>query len=523
MKNENIFKAVVGTGAGLFILGCLVAAINGEFNLFSIILILIGAIGLFYSLYVKKQEFKQIITNRATRYGINAFIYSLLFIGIIAFIQAIFSIHSLQFDLTKSKKYSLSDQTKKVLTSLKNNVDIYYFYSVQARNIQIEDTLRQYEKMSPKIKFQSIDADRNPALAKRFNINKYGTIALNRKDNDAVERVEELTEQAITNALIRISKNEKKKIYFTKGHGEPSIEAPQNEKNGLSVIKKEIENENYQVSEIELFNSTGVPDDCSILVISGPQVDLFDTEVKYIKKYINKGGNIIFLYPAFSKLPKLESILKEVGIEPDNDVIVDKFSRMLGGDFLMPIISQYESHDITRSFGIATFFPMCRSFEIKTGINGITVQAIAKTNPGSWGETDLNGIKRGQAGFSEKDDKKSPLTVMAISNIDNSIFKADSDLNTNNTKAKIVVFGSSEFINNTYLSVSGNRDLILNTISFLAQQGELISIRAKDKSFEPLFMSKIQGRMLFIIPTVFLPLLVLAIAIMVFVRRRMGY
>lgn len=333
MKNENIFKAVLGTGTGFFILGCLVAAINGEFNVFSIVLIIIGAIGLFYSLYVKKQEFKQIITNRATRYGINAFIYTLLFIGIITFIQAIFSIHTFQIDLTKNKKYSLSDQTKKVLQSLKSDIEIYYFYSVQARNIQIEDTLKQYEKLSPKIKFQSIDADRNPGLAKRFNINKYGTIALNRKDNNAVERVDELTEQAITNALIRISKDEKKKIYFTKGHGEPSIEAPQNEKNGLSVIKREIENENYQVSEIELFNSTGVPDDCSILVIAGPQVDLFDTEIKYIKKYINKGGNIIFLYPAFAKFPKLESILKEVGIEANNDVIVDKFSRMLGGDF----------------------------------------------------------------------------------------------------------------------------------------------------------------------------------------------
>lgn len=523
MKNENLFKIILASGTGLFVIGCLIAAIAGEFNIASIIFLILGFLLLFYVSFEKKDFLKQIITNRATRYGINAFIYSLLFIGIIAFIQAIFSIHTFQLDLTKNKKYSLSDQTKKVLQNLKNNIDIYYFYSVQSRNIQIEDTLRQYEKANPKIKFQAVDADRNPALAKKLNINKYGTIALNRKDNDAVERVDELTEQAVTNALIRIIKDKKKKIYFTRGHGEPSIDAPQNEKTGLSVVKKEITNENYEVADIELFNSASVPDDCSILIISGPQIDLFDIEVKHIKKYLGKGGNLIVLYAPFVKLPKLESILKETGIEPDDDVIVDKFSRMLGGDFLMPIISQYESHDITKAFNIASFFPLSRSFEIKKEISGITTQVIAKTNPGSWGETDLNGVKKGQAGFNDKADKTAPLNVMVISNIDNSIFKIDPDTATGTGKAKVVAFGSSEFINNTYLSVSGNRDLFLNTISFLAEQGELISIRAKDRSFEPLFMSKIQGRMLFILPTILLPLLVLAIGIMVFIKRKMSY
>ncbi len=523
MRNENVLKIVLTSGIILFVIGCLIAAITGEFNIVSIIFLILGFLLLFYVSFEKKDFLKQIILNRSTRYGINAFIYSLLFIGIIAFVQAIFSIHTFQLDLTKNKKHSLSDQTKKVLQGLKNNIDIYYFYSVQSRNIQIEDTLRQYEKVNPKIKFQAVDADRNPALAKKLNINKYGTVALNRKDNDAVERVDELTEQAVTNALIRIIKDKKKKVYFTKGHGEPSIDAPQNEKTGLSIVKKEITNENYEVADIELFNSASVPDDCSLLLIAGPQIDLFDIEVKHIKKYLSKGGNLIVLYPPFIKLPKLESLLKEIGIEPDDDVIVDKFSRMLGGDFLMPIISQYEIHDITKSFNIASFFPLCRSFELKKEISGITTQVIAKTNPGSWGETDLNGVKKGQAGFNDKVDKTSPLNVMVISYIDNSIFKIDPDSATSTSKAKVIAFGSSEFINNSYLSVSGNRDLFLNTISFLAEQGELISIRAKDRSFEPLFMSKIQGRMLFILPTILLPLLVLAIGIMIFIKRKISY
>ncbi len=159
---------------------------------------------------------------------------------------------------------------------------------------------------------------------------------------------------------------------------------------------------------------------------------------------------------------------------------------------------------------------------MKGGVPGVTLQGLAKTNPAAWGETDLAGIKKGYVSNNAGKNKKGPLEVAAVASIDNTLFKPDWDSATNSSKAGIAVFGSSEFPNNTYFAVAGNRDLFLNTVGFLAEEKDTIAIRPKDRSFEPLFISKIQGRMLFILPTIFFPLLVLAIGVMVLIRRRTG-
>jgi ABC-type uncharacterized transport system involved in gliding motility auxiliary subunit len=252
-------------------------------------------------------------------------------------------------------------------------------------------------------------------------------------------------------------------------------------------------------------------------VIAGPQVDLFPAETAMIRKYLDRGGKIYVLLPPYTKAPSLESMLSAYGVRVDNDIVVDKMSRMLGGDFLMPIISSYEMHDITKDFKVATFLPMCRTFELKNDIKGVKAQPLARTNPGSWGETDLAGVKKGVASDTAAD-LKAPLIVTAILDIDNGVFAAGV---TPGAAAKIALSGSSEFADNTYLGTSGNQDLFLNTISYLADESDMISIRPKEKSFEPLFLSAIQGRMLFIIPTLVLPLLVIAAGAMVFIRRRM--
>jgi hypothetical protein len=185
----------------------------------------------------------------------------------------------------------------------------------------------------------------------------------------------------------------------------------------------------------------------------------------------------------------------------------------------MPIIASYGQHDITSTLRVASFMPDCRSFDVKDGTAGVVLTPLARSGQGSWGETDLAGIKKGVA-TQDARDLKAPLIVGVAAAIDNSTYKADADADTNPSKAEIVAYGSSDFMNNTFLGASGNKDLVLNTFNFLAGQSDTIAIKPKDNSFEPLFLSKISGRMLLIIPVIFIPLLIAAIGIMVFVRRR---
>ncbi|MCX8093703.1 MAG: GldG family protein [Candidatus Goldbacteria bacterium] len=522
MEKGKINNILFISGLSLILLFGIVALIKGEFEPVTLIGFIAGFVITILYVILDWKNVKAYFTSKTTKYGINAIVYSLLVISILVVIQIIFTLNTIQIDLTKQKRYSLSDQTIKVLQGLKDTIEAYYFYSVKARNTQIEDTLKQYEKKSGKFKFLAVDADKNPSIAKKFNVDRYGIVVLSRKDKGSFEKIDQLTEEGITNGLIRISKETKKKIYFSKGHGEPSLDAPKNEKNGYSALKEELESYNYEVKDIELFNTDKVPDDCSILFIAGIQSDLFDREIKVLQNYIKRGGKIIISYAPMVNAPNLTNLLKSIGVVVHNDIVVDKLGTMFGGDVLMPIISTFDQHEITKGFRVALFFPMCRTFAFNDNITGVSSNSLAKTNTTSWGETDLAGIKKGIAKFDSGVDLQSPLIVAGIVNINNETFKPDWDTTTKMTQTKVAVLGSAEFINNTFLSASGNKDFILNTISYLAEEGDMISIRPKDRSFEPVFMSKIAGRMLFLIPTVLLPLIILGIGVMVFIKRRMA-
>ena len=147
---------------------------------------------------------------------------------------------------------------------------------------------------------------------------------------------------------------------------------------------------------------------------------------------------------------------------------------------------------------------------------------LAETNAGTWAESDIAAVKEGKKIRRDKGEAPGPLPVAVIAEIEHNRFKAPGFSGGSNAKSKVAVFGSSDFIRDQLFNMSGNRDFFMNTLAFMAEEEDTIAIRPREKSFEPLFMSKTQGRMIFLIPVVFMPLLVLAVGIMVFIRRKMS-
>ncbi len=520
MKNEKIMNFILGAGIALVIISAATALLIGEFNLAAIIMAALGLAGIGLYIAVNFNKVKTIASNKGARQGTGTVVYSVIVISIIVLLQSILLTHSAKWDLTKNKKYTLSEQTKKVLKNMKADVEAYYFFSVKAQNPNITDIMEQYSKQSGKFKYQAVDADRNPSISARFKADRYGIVVLYRKDNNTQEKIDLLSEEGLTNGLIRITRDSRKKIYFTKGHGEPSLDAPMNDKTGYSAIKQELESYNYQVAAVELFtNAAGVPADCAVLVIGGPQTDLFDPEAAMINKYMASGGKVIVFEGPMVRLPKLDAMLAAKGIIPQNDIVVDKMGKMFGGDPLMPIINTYGVHDIVNPLRAAAFMPNCRTFAQKNNIAGIKLTELAMTNPGSWGETDIASVRKGEVSQTGSD-LKAPLPAAIVSQADYSAYIEPGATAKPGIISEVVVFGSSDFINNTFLGASANKDLVLNAFNYMAGQGDTISIKPKDPSFEPLFLSKMGGRMLFIIPVIFLPLLCVSLGILVFVRRR---
>jgi ABC-type uncharacterized transport system involved in gliding motility auxiliary subunit len=351
------------------------------------------------------------------------------------------------------------------------------------------------------------------------------------------EKIYTVEEEDITNALLKVSREGKKVIYFLTGHGEPGID--DQGKDGYSNAKGAMEEENYDVKNLLLMREERVPADAAILIINGPKKDLLDDELAKLEKYISGGGKVLCLLDPYSA-HSLANLLGKYGVDVGNNVIIDRMSRIFGADYTMPVISGYESHAITEDFNIASFFPMARSVEPILGPSkGIEVQSLARTSRDSWAETNKEMLDEGKAGFDEEVDQRGPISVAVVATIDTKETQDSKKSEANGVeaegeekggektdgedkvpKARLVVFGDSDFANNAYIQISGNGDLFLNTVSWLAEEEDLIAIRPKAPQSSPVILTATQAKLIFWIPVVFLPATVLAIGISVLYKRR---
>jgi ABC-type uncharacterized transport system involved in gliding motility auxiliary subunit len=447
---------------------------------------------------------------RTMSYGLNAVVSIVLVLGVVSFVEALSARHSKRFDLTENKRRSLSPQTVSVLRGLKTDVNVVgFFRSDQPGKRVAEDLLKQYAGYAgKKLTWKIVDPDSDPALARRYGIESYGTIVFETKSRS--EKVLDAEEEKLTNGLVKVTREGKRTIYIIQGHGEHEI--GNTERAGFSEAKTALEKANYDVKPLVLARATAIPDDAAVLVLPGPRTDLFQPEVDALDAYLGKGGKVLAMvdppFPAKMQDATMKRFLGRWGVELGDNLVVElsPIGRLFGIGPEVPIIQQYEPHAITRDLaGITTLFPLTRTVSpVKTLPAGVNVQPLARTSPESWGETDRQALEQGTA-KPDPQDPKGPLSVAAVVTKD---------------KARVVVYGTSNFATNQFLNVQGNRDFFLNTVSWLAEEEDQITVRPKDTKQTPIFLSAQQGRFVALLPLVVLPGLVLAGGIVALVRRR---
>jgi ABC-type uncharacterized transport system involved in gliding motility auxiliary subunit len=281
---------------------------------------------------------------------------------------------------------------------------------------------------------------------------------------------------------------------------------------GFSEAKSALEKANYEIKPLALARAAAVPNDAAVIIVPGPRTDLFPPEIDALDGYLGKGGKLLAMvdppFPGKMQDAAIKRLLAKWGIDLGDNLIVElsPIGRLFGIGPEVPIIQQYEPHPITRDLaGITTLFPITRSVTpMKTMPAGVNVQPLAKTSPESWGETDRQALEQGTA-KPDPQDPKGPLPVAVVATKD---------------KARIVVYGTSNLPTNQFLNVQGNRDFFLNTVSWLAEEEDQITVRPKDTKQTPIFLSAQQGRAVALLPLVVLPGLVLAGGIVAVVRRR---
>jgi ABC-type uncharacterized transport system involved in gliding motility auxiliary subunit len=494
---------------------------GGVARLFIFINLIGGAFAIIGWLTASWGRLGELAGSRSTRYGANAALYSAAFIGLLIAINYLAKHHPHQFDLTTEKVFSLSSQSVNVVKNLKQPLKFYGFVQ-GGRSPTAEAMYQEYAYASPKISYELVDPNRHPELADRFKVTTMNTTHLQYGGGKGEgTNVTEMTEEAITNGILKLTSAGSKQVCFTAGEGEADPDDAENP-NGFAGFKKALEGENYQIKKINLVTEASVPSDCSVLVVAGPTRPLVPHVVDAINGYFDHGGRGLVMYqpprPDGSiNEAALQNLITDWGVTAGNDVVVDQVVRLFAGPALglNPVVTSYVPHPITTSFDKQTVFPMTRSLDpVPSPKPGLVVSPLARTSDTSWAETDLVGIFQKQTAKFGEGDVKGPVTVATAVEANLEQLKRGKGI------ARLVVFGDTDFAGNQYLENFFNRDFIMNSIDWLAGQANAISIRPRTLRASRFSLTIGEFDAVFVLSVLLLPELLLIIGIAVWWERR---
>lgn len=453
------------------------------------------------------------------RRSIQSLITLFLLLGVFVVTAWLLEQHPRRWDITLAGEYTLSPQTLRLLNQVNDEVEILAFFQPdQDERERAAYLLDTYAYACDKIRYRFVDPDREPGLAQKYGIKGYGQLTVGYEGRR--ETVHFISEQDITNALAKVVHNESRTIYFLSGHGERNLENFENE--GYSRLKNALEEQNYRVVSLNLMTAEKVPADASLVVIAGPERKIFPEEVDRLNTYLDGGGSLLVLLDPIQGAGFMD-FLTSKNILLQSDLIIDNQGRVLGGDYLMPVITRYADHEITKNSTAAALLSEARSVRAKKGEVWIAKE-LAWTSDKSWAETDLkSALEDNRALFEEGKDLRGPVSVAVVSTKISKGLKPSGGLGADAQTLReaasrgkafetshVVVIGDSDFAKNALFDMVGNSDLALNAINFLAKSPELINIRPRSRETSLLTLTYSQAKWLFWYSFMLLPVIIIA-------------
>jgi ABC-type uncharacterized transport system involved in gliding motility auxiliary subunit len=450
---------------------------------------------------------------RQTKYAAYAATYILVVIAVVVAINVLADRFNKSYDATSNKRYSLSEQTAKIVKGLKQDATITYF-NQSSRFRDGKDLLDQYANLSPKVKVEYIDPDKNPQAAKEAGIRNLGTAVV--QIGARKEEAKSMTEEGLTGAFIRDLKSTTRTVCFVEGSGEHRLD--DSDKEGLSRLKDLLAKDNYETKVIDLLQKAEVPGDCTTLVVAGPTRNYVQPEVDAIKKYVEGGGRALVLMDAPLKMGRSEiadndalaNVLQSWGVTLNKDLILDlnPLGQIVGLGPQVALVTSYGSQPIVNDMkGTATGFPLSRSMEIKS-TDKTTVDKLFDSSSTSLATTNLNSSS---VNVNDAKNKKGPMTIAAAGTY---------NTGKENSQGRFVVVGSSSWLANGFISFNGNNDLALNAINWLSSDEDLISIRPKEREDRPITMTGAQLSWVRAVSQFLLPMIVVVAGVGVWLKRR---
>lgn len=456
------------------------------------------------------------------------------FVGITVLMQ---KLNLTPIDLTEDKLFTLTEESKEQVKNINKDINIYFVgYSDDNSTL---DLAKQYTKANDKIKVEAVTSENRPDLVQKYGIetdsegiiiesgSQYKVLSssdLYTYDSTTYESIN-VAEEKLTAAIKSVSVEELPKVYFLSGYSSFSLTS------GMQYFNMYLENEVNEVKTLDILSEGKVPDDCNTLVIATPEKDFDDVATNAITDYINKGGNVLWLNAAMAQskeLTNVNKILALYGVKPFEVGIIRETdsSKMVSDspDLIMPEI-QYS--DVTNklhdSEGVifinATKINVASDEELEA-LNTTKTELI-KTSENAYFRTNFenssNAVQQGEE----------QTSFLVGAQFNKRISEANEETGEKEITSKLIIYGENFFISDYQLTKTTqtpmvayrkNKDLVLNSIAYLSDREEDITVRKSTGSITYTATEQ-ENRIILAIITI-VPLLIIIVGIVVWIRRK---
>ena len=429
-----------------------------------------------------------------------------------------------QLDMTSSSLYTLSDQTKRIVSSVDKEVNLYLLATTGNEDDTVLRLLNRYADLNSNIKVSTVDPNTQPTFLTgyelnvsrlyansvlvdcggRFRLVGYDEIYVTSYSMNYYTYSYDTSttfdgENALTNAIHYVASDNLPKVYTLTGHGEGELS---------SSLTDAIAQDNMETESLSLMTAESIPEDASAIIINAPTSDLNEDEAALLKDYLANGGSIALTTSYFEadKMPNLLSVTESMGLTVTDGIVIEANNQMYYPRYPHYLLPTIESHDLTDALIEGNYYilaPLAQGL-VETEGSSATVTFLLTTSDSSYGK--LAGLNMTTTSR-EDGDTDGPFHVAAVSELG---------------EGKLLWIASGNFLDSQVDQVvsGANSDLYLNALNWMGDQEESISIRAKSMDTETLTVSSADSTLWSILLIGGIPALLAAVGIIVWIRRK---
>jgi hypothetical protein len=471
------------------------------------------------------------VTGRGARFSFNALLYLAVFLGILALINYTAHRHNKTWDTTQEGVFSLTSESVSVIGNLSRPVRVVAFLGIDnANRAELVTFLEKYREQNRRFfTYEILDLRTAPQLAQKYDLSSGNLMYIEYGEEDvkSVSRINERSEESVTNAILKLTRGEAKKIYYLIGYDQPSLDAQYPA--GLRAFSSAIEDDHLSMEPLLLLEHQEVPRDAAALILAAPQRDLSALEEKMLIEYVEAGGRLaMFNQPGGAQ--SISRIASHFDITVGDDIVLDLEHSFFLGPVVgaQVVIRDFGSHMITDGMGEQT--PVV--FNISSSVvppaealdESVRYTSLLMSSPNSWAESDYAPLFEGAQDYVPSPDAselRGPVSLAVIyeKSLESDFESSDELAGLFEQSSRLIVFGDIDWIMNRYINQVSNRQLILNTLNWLAGEEGGFSIRPR--SFRVSYAPISRDNFMFLLASsLIVPELILLLGLFIWWKRK---